>query len=114
MDALPQLIAGRLEELGWRFQVPPKGAGSASKTYATAVGPKDAIVYLAVTAESVSLTADYQSEGRNALSTLWERIEKTSDSAAVQKAVEAFSMAVDAGVAETYAARLLRRWGAAA
>lgn len=108
MEALQQLIAGRLKELGWRFRAPPQDSGSARKRYATAVGPKDAIVYLASAAESVSLTADYQSEGGNALSTLWVRIEKTSDSTAVQNAVEAFSRAADDGVAETYAARLLK------
>lgn len=114
MDTITQLIAGRLVELGWRFRgAPPKGWDACRKSFATAVGQKDAIVYLAYGADSVRLTADYQSEGGNALSTLWKRIDKTSDSAAVKNAVDAFSGAVDAGVAETYAARLLRRWGAA-
>lgn len=96
-----------LTALGWT------AAGStaiATKTYNTAVGPKTALAYLGdfgPDAESMSLTGDYQSEGRNILEPHGMLLPKAAGHDLVRMLVTRFSVGVDAAVGQSYAARLL-------
>lgn len=95
-----------LQAHGW---TPGNGTAIASKTYQTAVGPKCAHAYLVdfgANAESRILTGDYQSEGRNCLSTTFVFIPKTVGVNDLPSLVAKFAAEVDAAVADTYAMRL--------
>lgn len=98
-------VAERLVELGWRSQI---GAGSwvASKAYLTAVGEKDASIHACLSDGKLALTANYRSEGRNALSTVMIVVELIDHGDQLKYAVEQFSREIDRFVANTYAYRL--------
>lgn len=96
-----------LKERGW---TPSQGAALASREYPTAVGMKQALVYLYPAQEGHgSLKADYWSEGRNALSTAHMQVAESLNDEELSRLVDAYLADVDAQVAETYAARLLRQ-----
>lgn len=54
------------------------------------------------------LMANYESEGRNILSTVWHRIPRDVSDAALALIVEAFNQEIDRTVDDSYAMRLAR------
>ena len=101
-------VLSLLTTRGW---VPEAGTAIASKTYATAVGPKQAHAYLADFGPSsahLCLTGDYRSEGRNILESRGQLLPKVAAPLEVEALACKFADAVDASVGESYAARLLR------
>ena len=104
-------ITKRLTELGWLAE---DGAAIASKIFQTAVGPKAALAYLmdfGPHSDKLFLSGDYQSEGRNVLASHATPIPRSAHSAhgdTLDHLVVKFARGVDAVVADSYAARLLR------
>lgn len=92
---------------GWELVA--GGTALATKSYATAVGPKEGQVYLSRSAAddpNQTLSGHYYSEGRNVMpGTL---IPKAADAATLERLVAQFAREADAAVADSYAARLLR------
>lgn len=81
----------------------------ASKGYATAVGVKAALAYVSDgDGFNFTIMGDYQSEGRNAISNCSKLVPVTADQAQIEAIVQKFAAEVDAAVAETYAAKLLK------
>jgi hypothetical protein len=78
-----------------------------TKQYPTAVGLKQASARIVEGNAQYWLHGEYQSEGRNALSTCMACIRTSFSVSEVQVAVDAFVRDVNATIAETYAARLL-------
>lgn len=103
-----QSIATALTAHGWNTTDLEKW-GSATKVFATAVGPKEAHAYLRLAASEprANLSGEYWSEGRNVLSTCTHAV-PLDDEAALIGAVNAFALEADRQVKESYAARLLR------
>jgi len=104
-----QHICAALASLGWNTEE-LVSHGTATKVYATAVGPKEAHVYLRFARDQLTarLSGDYWSEGRNALSTCTQAITLEQVEALID-AVKSFSSNVDRIVAGTYAMRFVRR-----
>ncbi|WP_298705468.1 hypothetical protein [uncultured Variovorax sp.] len=84
-------------------------ADVASKDFETAAGGRTAVVYCRQSREGPHhlLSGDYQSEGRNALSTCWGSIPADADQAAIEAAVDRFARQADSVIRETYAMRLM-------
>lgn len=102
-------VSLRLQSHGWTSN---GWTAVGSKSYDTAVGPKQAHAYLAdygPESNSILLNGDYQSEGRNQLDSTTVLIPRDADEATVNRMVEQFAKRVDAAVGQTYAARLLSR-----
>ncbi|SDJ11156.1 hypothetical protein [Pseudomonas abietaniphila] len=111
-DPLKLFIADQLEASGWS-RVDTIGfcctTGLATKAYETAVGTKEAVVYLCRgDAGAMRLTATYFSEGGNALCTTWFRIIRDLNLIEVAEGVMQFAVEVDRVVGSTYAMRLAR------
>lgn len=107
---MQSLATKRLVELGWSSC--EGGAACASKVYQTAVGPKQALVFLKdFGRDSVSfmLSGEYYSEGRNVLEPRSVLIPKIADEQTVSMHVDAFATQADEAVSQSYAARLLFR-----
>lgn len=102
-------IVAQLAAAGW---TPIQGRTAiANKTYPTAVGPKEAQVYLAVFgAEDPNyvLQGQYYSEGRNVLAGDSVLIPKAADGEQVRRLTDQFAAAAEATVLDSYAARLYR------
>lgn len=108
--ALKRSIAEQLVADGWTCASEFDIAFScllASKDYATAVGPKTATVSLEPRSEGFQMVGNYQSEGRNILSTTWFSIPNGLDADYVGAGTSAFVAKVDAEVDQSYARRLL-------
>ena len=106
---LEQALQACLVELGW---VAEDGTAIASKMYDTAVGPRQAHVYVqdyGPQEGSVSLFGDYHSEGRNCLSTCSVSVPRFASAEDIRPLVLKFVTQADKAVGESYAARLLRR-----
>lgn len=108
MEQQNQQIADLLTQRGWTVL---PGPALASKTFATAVGPKDAILWLSRRVDQVgnrSLSGEYQSEGRNILGGCVQIVHEAADDAAVKGTTARFVDSVEAQIADSYAVRLLR------
>lgn len=105
------LISGMVAQLvaeGWKAE---DGTAIASKTYATAVGPKQAHAYVqdfGPTSENVVLAGDYQSEGRNILEPHGVLVPRSAEGGVLSALVQKFVRDADDTVADSYAARLLK------
>lgn len=89
----------------------------AMKTYPTAVGLKDAHVYLADFGPEETnyvLQGEYYSEGRNALGGSGVLIPKDADPELAIALTVRFAVGAEKSVLSSYAARLYQRWGASA
>jgi len=108
-EALRSTIVAQLAAVGW---TPLEGgAAIANKMYETAVGLKEAQVYLAdygPTSENYVLQGQYHSEGRNVLGGSGILIPKFSDEATVTQLTQKFAAGAEKEVLQSYAARLLR------
>lgn len=85
----------------------------AVKMYETATAPHQAVARLVYDAECGQywLRGEYESEGRNALSTTTVFFSETADAAAIDDAVDLFVTQAEAAIGETYAVRLLAHLG---
>lgn len=107
-DEIMAEIQRQLQSHGWS----PLGLGSlASKHFETAVGPKEAQLYLSDWGHDSPvyvINGIYQSEGRNVLSTTSAHIPKSVTKEDLLALVNNFAPSVDQAVSETYAAKLLK------
>lgn len=101
------MIAQLLQTHGWVLDT---HTAIASKTYATAVGPKQALAYYTQWPQSdcVVLSGEYVSEGRNVLAICSELIPHDADPEMVRQLVHRFATRCDVAVGDSYAARLLK------
>lgn len=100
-------VAAALAERGWTVVDQTSlrlTAVVATRQFETAVGLKQATAFLS---PSGTLTADYHSEGRNILSTVWHNVENNLADECVAEVIERFNLEVEAAVHSSYAARLL-------
>ena len=104
---LPRRVLQVLATLGW--EPADRIVDTASKYFDTAVGEKAAVAYVRVNDKDkiCLLTGEYQSEGRNALSTTFSFIPVDADEAAIEQAVVKWAEEPDEPVGETYAMRLM-------
>lgn len=105
---LEKSIQACLAELGWTVL---DCTAIASKMYDTAVGPRQALVYVQDFGPQegvVRLMGDYQSEGRNCLSTTSVTIARFADEETIKALTQQFAAEADKVVGESYAMRLLR------
>jgi hypothetical protein len=105
---LEKSIQAYLAELGWTVL---DSTAIASKMYDTAVGPRQALVYVQDFGPQegvVRLMGDYQSEGRNCLSTTSVAITRFADEETIKALTQQFAAEADKAVGESYAMRLLR------
>lgn len=108
MEPIIALIQARLVDLGWTAV---KSSAIAMKYYDTAVGPKQALVYISDFGPqegSVRVTGEYWSEGRDCLSTTSVLISRQALPSDIDVLVQQFAVEADAVVGQTYAARLHR------
>jgi len=106
MNTLKAFVTRQLTLYGWTAL---PGAALASKTYPTAVGPKEAHVYLAdygQDCEQVALQGCYDSEGRNCLEARGVLIPKKASAAQICEQVAKFVQGADQAVNASYAAKL--------
>ena len=111
-QALRAAIVAHLVAAGWTAL--ERSTAIAIKTYDTAVGPKDAHVYLADFGPGETnyvLQGEYYSEGSNVLSARGILIPKDADPAAVTTLTERFAASAEHAVLDSYAARLLHKFG---
>jgi hypothetical protein len=108
---IKKLITDRLTSMGWvpvcDFDM-QNTMSVATRTFETYVGPKVAIAYLQPYENGWNLTGQYDSVGRNILSTTNVVIPPGLVLSDVKAAAERFAVAVDAVVADSYAMRLAR------
>lgn len=108
-ENLKAQIVAELANYGW---APIEGGTAiAIKEFDTAVGPKDAHVYLAefgADCLNFMLQGDYWSEGRNILEPDFALVPKACSQEALLQLVADFAERVDEKVNSSYAARLLR------
>jgi hypothetical protein len=79
----------------------------AFKDFDTAAGGRTAVVYCWLYKDGDHVLAgDYQSEGRNALSTCWARFKPGAEEATVAAEIERFAVEVEKAIGETYAMRI--------
>lgn len=107
--ALRSTIVAQLAAAGW---TPLEGGTAiANKMYETAVGLKEAQVYLAdygPSSENYVLQGQYYSEGRNVLGGSGILIPKAGDEGTVTQLTQKFAAGAENEVLQSYAARLLR------
>ncbi|MNR71865.1 hypothetical protein D3C71_25440 [compost metagenome] len=105
-ELVSQVVA-RLASHGW---TPIEGGTAiARKTFDTAVGPKEALVYLTNSRDddpNRTLQGDYQSEGRNVLEPHGVLLPKAAEPVMVDALVDKFVAGAERAVGESYAARL--------
>lgn len=111
-QTLRAAIVAQLVEAGWTAI--ERSTAIAIKTYDTAVGPKDAHVYLADFGPSETnyvLQGEYYSEGSDVLSARGILVPKDADLATANTLTERFATDAEAAVLDSYAARLLHKFG---
>jgi len=110
LERIESAVTARLLQVGWCGRWTMHETALARKLYLTAVGYKQALVYLEDWPNSnvAVLTGDYWSEGRNILESLRETISVEADGETICRQVDRFVAQLDAKVAESYAMKLLR------
>ena len=104
-------ITPLLEQFGWTLYHHNPATGLASKGFLTAVGVKTAVLYLFQSGNKWVLNGDYQSEGRNVLSTSQLVFSNDITAQELEETVPRFLHAVEKTIGQTYAARLARSGG---
>lgn len=101
-------IKGLMQSLGWAVSC---GPCLVSKTFDTAVGPKDAVVYLSPqdpSGRSRVLFGVYWSEGTNILQSRPVLVPVGAEPVEVKRLATEFVRGVESAIADSYAVRLLR------
>ncbi len=101
----------QLEQDGWKILDPKWHTAVAQCTFATAVGPKVAHVYLSEGHDDFSFQAEYYSEGRNILESCTVVVPSDIDSSALSKALSGFTESIRQKVRSSYAVMLLAGQG---
>ncbi|CAN7782162.1 hypothetical protein LJR175_008196 [Variovorax sp. LjRoot175] len=105
--AIQAQVVGQLISRGWYADRVCRDV--ASRDYDTAAGGRTAVIYCRPSSDHPGnhlLTAEYWSEGNNALSTSFATIPAGLDEAAVRGMVDDYAAAVDATIRQTYAMRI--------
>jgi len=100
------LIAQRLCRHGWR---PAAGAALATKTFQTAVGRRNAFVYLedyGNESANYLLQGDYMSEGRNQLESHFVLLPKEASPDTIHEISTQFAVGAESVISNTYAMKL--------
>lgn len=100
---LDSIILECLQQNGWS---PLDGGALAGKAFMTAVGTKDAHVYLAHFPSAYVLQGEYYSEGGNVCAAHAVTIPKNAMLAEVKRLTTLFVEAIEEAIADSYAARL--------
>jgi len=102
-----QAIVASLVACGWTAL---DSTAIARKSFDTAVGEKEALVFLQTWGDSPNfvVAGQYWSEGNNALSTSFIFIPKDASESEAQRLATVFAKKADAAVGDTYAMRLMR------
>lgn len=103
--AIKRSVQQSLTDQGW---IALNSVAIATKGYATAVGRKQAYVFVSYWANEWVVTAGYDSQGRNILESLRVTLPETANADTIREAIAEFSADIDARVAESYAVRLIR------
>lgn len=101
------LVVAQLVSLGWYADRVCRDV--ASRDYDTAAGGRTAVIYCHPSSDQPGahqLTAEYWSEGTNALSTTFKTIPADLNEASVRELVGEYAAAVDSRVRQTYAMRI--------
>ena len=107
INSMKIAITALLVENGWKAE---DGAAVASKYYETAVGLKVAFIYVGTKVwpdtDRILITSEYQSEGRDALSTTFSLISLSLTAEQLKVQIVKYLKQVDYAVSQTYAAKL--------
>ena len=110
LDQQADVVKQELVRHGWQLSRwrPELLPNAMSRKYETAVGLKEALVWIvpAQSDSALQLTAEYWSEGRNALSCCFSRIPVAEEEEVAISKVSAFLAGVEKSITETYAVRL--------
>jgi hypothetical protein len=108
-------IAARLVAEGWSTldHLPPLSVNQyavVDKTYNTGVGERTAVLYLqpSLDNDGFVLVGNYQSEGRNALSTLWLKVTPQMSNEELMLGVVNFSCMADESIGNSYGMAIMR------
>ena len=93
-------IKGILSEMGWTTL---QGCSIAIRNFETAVGKKQCLIYASCSSTTVTLTAEYISEGRNVCSTCWVQISSEDSIETLELKVGAFDADINYSVDASYA-----------
>lgn len=109
LEQVTKQVREALEANGWALTPEPFTA-IAKRSIATAVGEKEAFVYLENWSKcgTVVLNACYWSEGRNAVSTVFQSLPLTADKSECFAIAKRFTEDALQAISETYAVRLLK------
>jgi len=112
LDQQADVLRQELVRHGWQLPRwrPEWLPNAMARNYETAVGLKEALVWI-VPAQSglaLKLSAEYWSEGRNAVSCCFSTILVAEEEEVAISKVSAFLVDVEKSIAETYAVRLLK------
>ncbi|ART57116.1 hypothetical protein CBP36_19625 (plasmid) [Acidovorax carolinensis] len=106
--SIKQPVGQCLQEHGFELDIREPFSFIGRKTYASAVGPKEAHSFLERFGDgSFILKAEMLSEGRNCLALCYSIIPKDADAEKIKQCVASFANEVDQAVAGSYAVRLL-------
>lgn len=105
-NVISTLICSYLQSIGWTIFDQPSGA-LAFKMYDTAVGMREAQVYLPGDQYSWKLSGLYESKGQNILSTSSVFIPTDFTAHQLQDLCVKFIQNVESAIADSYAVRLL-------
>jgi len=111
LESMRHAVRNQLAGLGWVFN---DGPALVKKSYQTAVGNREALVYLrdfGQDSDSFLLTGSYWSQGRNCLEPHPVPIPKSGRLELVRQRVTQFTSQAEAAIDESYARRLHLRWG---
>lgn len=110
---IKQAIAAHLAADGWTRRADTDldyVCFVAQKDYDTAVGKKTATIALEPRSEGFQLVGNYDSQGRNILSTTWFTIGKDLSAEEIIVGAAQFAVKVDAEVDQSYARRIYLRY----
>ncbi|WP_087863949.1 hypothetical protein [Comamonas thiooxydans] len=113
MNNFAQEIANAFHSLGWKVD---RITGTATKSYLTGLGFKDALVYVHLRPDaqsapvSASLTAVYESEGRNILEAMFPtyNLDATATPAEILETLQKLTATITEEVGNSYAGRLAK------
>jgi len=106
-----QKVSGQLEQHGWSIACPTRYAYTdviATKIFQTAVGKKEATIYYRESSNNETyLSAEYDSQGRNILSTCM--VSALPDESITADQFDLFLADIELAVSNSYAMRLHRK-----
>lgn len=111
LESMSHAVRSQLASLGWTDN---DGPALVKKVYQTAVGNREALVYLKDFGQDTDcflLTGSYWSEGQNCLEPSPVPIPKSGSLELVRQQVIQFALQAEAAIDESYARKLHLCWG---